>query len=203
MGCDIHMHTFQQIGASWFCIDGRYMDPYEHELKYRRTFHQRNYQLFSALADVRNSWGIKPIAEPRELPRWVLALPDREMYDFGDHSQTWLTADEIIHWKGWTQTVEDERLVDEENFKLYQKRGPKGLKSWCRDSSGPKFTYDQREEFIASQEKWKHIWVPAKAELQEMWGIADFLSMVRYDLAYISKHWDHPKDIVLVFGFDS
>lgn len=82
----------------------------------------RHYHLFSWLADVRNGYGfagvptgnaIKPLAEPRGLPEdcifwpepkteYSYGSPEWRAYwanggeDYGDHSFTWLTADEIL-----------------------------------------------------------------------------------------------------------
>lgn len=82
----------------------------------------RHYHLFSWLADVRNGYGfagvptgnaIKPLAMPRGLPddcifwaepttRYEYGSPEWKQYynnggeDYGDHSFTWLTADEIL-----------------------------------------------------------------------------------------------------------
>lgn len=82
----------------------------------------RHYHLFSWLADVRNGYGfagvptgdaIKPLAEPRGLPedcifwpepttKYNYRSPEWSLYynnggeDYGDHSFTWLTADEIL-----------------------------------------------------------------------------------------------------------
>lgn len=82
----------------------------------------RHYHLFSWLADVRNGYGfagvptgnaIKPLSEPRGLPddcifwpspktAYKYESPEWRNYwanggeDYGDHSFTWLTADEII-----------------------------------------------------------------------------------------------------------
>jgi len=201
VGCDIHMHTFQKTGSNYFCVDGRYIDPWSGELRYRRTFHDRNYMLFACLAGVRNGWGIEPIAEPRGIPEWAKNLSCPEMYDFGDHSQTWLRLDEVMNCKGWSQTVNDERLLDEVQFKIWKKKGPEALTSWCKGASGPLFNSDEEKEFLKSREKWKHIWkvVPVKLEDHE----EKFLSMCKYDLAFMAKKWDTPSDIVLVFGFDS
>lgn len=202
MGCDIHMHAFQRVGASYFCIDGRYISHWDGEtLKYRHTWHHRDYILFAILAGVRNGWDINPIAEPRGLPEWAKVLAQDEIYDFGEHSQSWLTLDEVINWPGWKLTIDDERLVDAEGFKQYKKHGPAGMKEWCKGSSGPCYQSNQEQEFLASKEQWKHIWVRAPISLEET--EANFLSMCRYDLGFIGKTWDHPKDIVLVFGFDS
>ncbi len=202
MGCDIHMHAFQKVGASYFCIDGRYVSHWDGEdLKYRHTWHERDYCLFSILADVRNNGSITPISEPRGLPEWAEVLKQDDIYDFGDHSQSWLSLDEVINWPGWQDTVNDERLVDEAGYEEFKRHGPAGMTQWCKGSSGPCYQSFQEAEFLASKERWKHIWVTAPKKLEEV--EANFLRMCRYDLGFISKDFQHPTDIFLVFGFDS
>ena len=89
MGCDIH--------AVWQAKkDGKWIDV-------ESTWDQgRHYLLFSWLANVRNGYGfagiptyapIKPITELRGLPNDFEYDEDRRM---GDHSFSWLTADEIL-----------------------------------------------------------------------------------------------------------
>ncbi len=70
----------------------------------------RSYPLFAALADVRNHFGIVPIATPRGMPKdasaEVIAEWARWAPDAG--GVTHLGLDELTVWPGWTQTYEAE-----------------------------------------------------------------------------------------------
>ena len=53
---------------------------------------ERNYLFFAWLANQRNEYGVQPIAKHRGLPR------DYRYEDGpGEHSQSWLSADEILN----------------------------------------------------------------------------------------------------------
>jgi hypothetical protein len=90
MGCDIHMRAEARINGRWRALDGfphRYYDPTARFEKdgWSKSFHSspttpepfgdRNYVVFSVLADVRNGGGaflsgtyVTPISEPKGLP---------------------------------------------------------------------------------------------------------------------------------------
>jgi hypothetical protein len=195
------MHAFQKINASYFCVDGRYVDRWHGDLRYRRTYTERNYMLFAALANVRNNGDVNPMCEPRGIPGWAKIFEKDEMYDFGDHSQSWLRLDEITLWEGWKQEVPDQKLVDLAGYNEWLRSGPKGVTVSATGASGPVFEIGQEKEFLACREKWKHIWIEAPVELQE--HCSEFFRLCRYDLAFLSRDFGKPDDIILVFGFDS
>jgi hypothetical protein len=95
MGADIH-----GVLQSRFSNDGNWWTECEIE-------DTRHYALFSALADVRNYYSIKPISDPRGLPEDFPANDDQEhgyrKTWMGDHSYTWLTLEEIRDWPGWDE----------------------------------------------------------------------------------------------------
>ena len=78
MGCDIHLFTERNRTISdkkkWVSIDHLKLNPYygedDSESKYDvvEVYGGRDYNLFSVLADVRNSHDNKFIAEPKEGP---------------------------------------------------------------------------------------------------------------------------------------
>lgn len=119
MGCDIHALIERKVGNSW-------LDSGDPDIG-------RNYEMFAALAGVRNRDGIVPIAEPRGLPgfkewatygggerhiRWEdwSAKPCRAMENMAEemgedgHSASWLTLAEIKAFDT-EQTIHDSRLV--------------------------------------------------------------------------------------------
>jgi hypothetical protein len=89
MGTDVHAVFQTKLGRRWVEVPSAWEQD-------------RHYLLFSWLAGVRNGFGfggirtydpIQPIAEPRGLPS-DFECPDGEWV--GDHSFSWLTADEIL-----------------------------------------------------------------------------------------------------------
>lgn len=151
MGCDIHICIqAQDPDGAW--VEIVYQDePYEFE-KARAVmalpnipvapvgFHERDYDLFGILADVRNGTGFAgcttgegwpSIAPNRGWPDGFNpeAVADNPKYpgkgprSMGDHSETWVTLDELkaFDWDGVTTTLygvvsadEYERLSDGE-----------------------------------------------------------------------------------------
>lgn len=119
MGCDIHMiaerrSKYDDDKDGWVPI----LTPLFKNKRYRKNqalsdsncpytfqpYDNRNYELFSVLADVRNGYDINPIAEAKGYPedmhavsKWLL-----DGWDYVHHSPTWLSLDEILayDWKG-------------------------------------------------------------------------------------------------------
>jgi hypothetical protein len=88
MGCDIH--------AS---IEFSMWDDGEYWSWGKDICIRRNYALFSALADVRNGFGIKPISQPRGLPGDVSyeikELYEADMQNLGVHNASWVSSEEL------------------------------------------------------------------------------------------------------------
>ena len=124
MGTDIH-YTFQKLNKE--------VDPPRWENVKSEYKRDRDYLLFAVLADVRNGFGfagvpifepVEPISEPRGLPvdlsttlpgpatvlteeEWEREYENRERgYLDGDHSFSWLTADEMLNWRERNKDVE-------------------------------------------------------------------------------------------------
>lgn len=119
MGCDIHAVIERKAHYGWLNSG----DP---DIG-------RNYEMFAALADVRNRDGIKPAAEPRGFPafvgwsqysdgeRWMQfsdwdarpcseIVSEAERYGLDGHSHSWLTLAEIKAYDT-EQVIHDTRLV--------------------------------------------------------------------------------------------
>ncbi len=120
MGCDIHMTIERRVNGSWERVDelppractwcdgsGRYQDGRQcYGCKgsghCTAPYDDRDYTVFSVLANVRNDGNVKPIAEPRGLPDDM--VPERECDDeeegspddHGDHSFSWLGLSELL-----------------------------------------------------------------------------------------------------------
>ena len=98
MGCDIHMHGEVKIKGEWHhfgVLDGN-----------------RRYEIFALMADVRNMSGIKPISEPRGLPKDATFLTkwDSDRWEGDGHSHSWLGLDELKQVLSWyEETAKKER----------------------------------------------------------------------------------------------
>lgn len=132
MGCDIHLFTEieRTIGSEekWVNCDYWQLNPYygtdeyKSKLKIVSLFNDRNYTLFSKLANVRNYHGNKYISEPKGLPNDVSEVVKEESDDWGSdgHSHSWFTLKQLIDFfkengivkhSGY-MTPEDAKLVD-------------------------------------------------------------------------------------------
>ncbi|WP_262265532.1 hypothetical protein [Microvirga yunnanensis] len=67
-------------------------------------FDCRDYSIFGFLADVRNYSAVRPISEPRGIPRDAV---DRDWWD-DHHSCSWLSTDELLAFD-YDQVIEDRR----------------------------------------------------------------------------------------------
>lgn len=85
MGCDIHANiAVVRLFDGEF--DGGCVIPLANE--------PRNYDMFGFMAGVRGDG--PAVAEPRGLPVWWQALTEYRDFDVGDHSESWLTLEELF-----------------------------------------------------------------------------------------------------------
>jgi hypothetical protein len=127
MGCDIH--AIIERREVWKDHEGKeYMRRWRNAGEPRL---ERNYEVFAALADVRNRTGIAPIAPPRGLPG-VVGIDDGEFtgdfdehpcsvfeayylsWKYDAHSASWLTLAEIKAYNT-EQVVDDHRKIVKRN----------------------------------------------------------------------------------------
>jgi hypothetical protein len=188
----------------------------------------RNYKLFAALADVRNGYGfagvtthdvIRPISEPRGLPEGITDRINRleaemsaagisysgiladvvfDATDYGDHSQSWLTLNEVLEWDGWDQTLHECGIISRDDFETYEPNTvPKG--GWYGGIMGRDIiVVDQREGKLPSD--WTHIQVYWDSRtLRDV--CSSFLTWCMW--AKDEYDWDKEHPARLVFGFDS
>lgn len=87
MGCDIHCVFQKYDGKKWVDVESNYSED-------------RHYYLFGWIAGVRLREGVQPIALPRGLPNDFEIDDDYHNKEWmGEHSYSWLSADEILHAK--------------------------------------------------------------------------------------------------------
>lgn len=92
MGCDIHLHIEVKIKDKWQHWNNPRVD--------------RDYELFAKMADVRNHWGITPIALPKGIPTDLSFTTDFECkrWDADGHSHSWFGIEEITQLAEYVET---------------------------------------------------------------------------------------------------
>lgn len=169
MGCDIHLHVEVKKGGEWEAVkrmpaDNFYKEEYEKEQaegkqgfwtehwkrleadggKLAWLYDDRNYRLFSILANVRNGFGfagsdtgdtLTPIAMPRGLPLDVSEPVQVASFDWGDdgHSHSYFTLAELQNYD-WEQIATIRGWVNEQGYKEFKEQGRPS--SWCSGVGG-------------------------------------------------------------------
>jgi hypothetical protein len=90
MGCDIHVHVEIKVKGRW--------------LHYNHPSVNRDYNLFTKMADVRNYDGeIQPISKPRGFPVDASETTkiDYDWLDSDAHSASWLSSKELVELSRW------------------------------------------------------------------------------------------------------
>lgn len=115
MGCDIHMFSerlpykpaeecelLEWSNADLFMINKFYVEADEERADENKfdiveILGDRNYLLFSLLADVRNSFDITPLSEPKGIPSDCSRFIEekKEYWDSDGHSHSWFTLHEL------------------------------------------------------------------------------------------------------------
>ena len=113
MGTDIHVLTERYYeDKGWFNTDSWRYSPYydegdkdscEDEMELVEIFDDRNYYLFSILADVRNYMGeVISISEPKGLPEDCHEVTRKYAEEYGGHSHSYFTLKELYdNWSKW------------------------------------------------------------------------------------------------------
>ena len=171
----------------------------------RGSYSDRNYTVFSVLADVRNDGNVTPIAKPRGLPSDATGSGD---WEYGDHSRSWLLLSEVLAYD-WNQVLEDEGYVDEATFAAWS--GVGAPENWCAQVSGlsvEHVTNSKMRERIERTKKGGDL-------VDRIFGKRSFYALCHWTvpLRDYCKHFlafvdslaplGEPSSIRLVFGFDS
>lgn len=164
MGCDIHTMIEIKLSGSdqWVCYG---------DLDYEIG---RHYELFAALAGVRNDYGIKPISKPRGIPddacKEYKSLV--ENWDLDGHSHSWVTVEDL-------ETLDLDQEFDDKRVVLG--RGADGkITAVAASTTGP------------------HLGKVGKRKLFELWGLERF-EMIHDKLYSLS----YGQEVRLVFFFDN
>lgn len=162
MGCDIHFYVERRESGAWVTCDiweeedGSLHVPYE-----KSFYHDRNYDLFAILANVRNGYGFagiktgggfNPIAEPRGVPDDACAeyKATVERWEGDGHSHSWFTVDELLCYD-WTQTALHEGVVGPQEWAHWKLSG--SPRSWAGEVWGKGIKHFTPEEMEAAANK--------------------------------------------------
>jgi hypothetical protein len=201
MGCDIHLYTeaLQTVNgkAKWVNVDNWRFNPWytngsdgESKMAVQSVYGNRNYDLFTLLAGVRDYSGeSKCIDEPRGIPSDVSPQTKAEInkWDSDGHSHSWLTLAEIKAFHESNPTKKYTGLITKEQSEDLDK----GIfpTSWCQGSSNKELV---RREWEMPADDLKYLIKPLVERLKDVfWIYSD-----EYDMELENK-------IRVVFFFDN
>jgi hypothetical protein len=209
MGTDIHGVFQRRDGNRWVDVASKFDE-------------NRHYQLFAVLAGVRNGYGfagittgepVRPIAQPRGLPsdfamdgdshpvatlelmgcmgKYHQESEPLEVW-MGDHSHSWLTADEMLAWAEHAPVVTKTGILSRDEYAQWD--GTEEPGNYCGGISGRDIVIVNDNAVERERAAWTHIrchWESSlRAELSYFFDEVARLKAAHGDVRY-------------VFGFDS
>ena len=209
MGCDIHGVFQKKVGDAWEDISS----DYEQNRHYQLFAVLANVRNGYGFAGVRTGDAVEPISEPRGLPQdfeideksgvhlvkgssiltpWQREnyLDDLEVW-MGDHSHSWLTADEMLAWFENAPETTHEGVLSRKQYESWDMVSPP--EEYCGDIWGTGVVVID-EGADTADDGWTHIRVAWRAPLVE--ELAYFFDEVR-------KLQEEHGEVRFVFGFDS
>ena len=144
MGCDIHTLLEKKCydGSCWNNVDYwqyTYDEDSSYKLRLIDFYDDRNYELFSVLADVRNYQDLEYICEPKGMPEDC----SKETQDYIDswgldgHSHSYFTIKELYdYWLEMPTTIKRNGILIGEILEKFDKTGEEPTE-WCRGCSTP------------------------------------------------------------------
>jgi len=212
MGCDIHLYQEQKIDGQWKSTDvwsdkykeGRLSVAYDD-----MAYHDRNYNLFAILADVRNgrgcagiktSAGFNPIAQPKGLPGDISeqVRAESDIWNVDGHSHSWLTLREILDYD-WNQKTTLNGWVDAGDYENWKRRGHP--ESWCGAVFGGQIRHVTAAEMDAA--------IEAKSDTSGMRCEVEWERRYHqcagsfWKAVCMALHKAAPEDVRFVFWFDN
>jgi hypothetical protein len=196
VGCDIHYVWEVKRDGKW--VEA----PTQPEL-------DRNYRLFSVLANVRNGYGfagsdtgdrITPIAMPRGMPGDSTLEANAKEWDCDGHSHSWLTLAEMLAYDWDAPAGNGRGWLSAEQFREWD--GKSSPESWSGGVSGPGVTHvgiEYMRKLIAEGRP-----IAPHTYTQVSWPrTARSAVGGYYDSIMSAKALGNPEDVRLVFFFDN
>lgn len=216
MGCDIHCYAEKRNKYGKWEIVGDNYQPYNN----------RNYNLFSILANVRNGTafsgcktgeGFIPISNPKGVPSdasedYVSIV---EQWDSNGHSHSYFTLRELLDYD-WTQITQLQgwvNMVDWEKFSLYgKKHSPQNYCGMVYGNSIEHISEEEADKLFEGLSRKERIEVAklhtnkyalAKWTMKYSQCADDFLSYTITELLKLAGGTKGIDDIRIVFFFDN
>ena len=207
MGCDIHNHIEYKRTVNgeekWFCGDYFKVNPYyERGDKYERKLElvpfceNRNYGLFSLLADVRNYGGNEPISQPRKLPKDLSkeVKADARRWGIDGHSHSYFTLQELIKYESTHKTIKESGYISPKSAELLDNYGIPP-EEWCQWTSIESWVY---REWQRSDNSIANLIEEMKKRAAELYVIYKYMWEQEPEEAY-----KRAENIRIVFWFDN
>lgn len=139
MGCDIHLFTEQLLTVDSVTkfrnVDLFEFDYYDNNYRVKSIYTDRHYDAFAALADVRNSGHITPLAEPRGYPADVCQRTrDADRYGEDGHSHSHVTLQELYDYQDKYGTTTQTSMLTPDQAEQLDEEGILPT-SWCKSTS--------------------------------------------------------------------
>ena len=203
MGCDIHLYCEKLSNKNddpyWWCCDHFYLLPersyFDHELI--PLYDGRNYELFAALADVRNRGTVEPISQPKGLPNDLSQRVREEAEKMEDiaHSHSWLTAKELFVYQNRHPSITYTGLLSPEQLKAFDECGIPP-KSWCQGTNMEGY---ERREWTMPGSPIDYLVEKVKERMTEVFCVYDFYDDEKKEEMF----WQKADDFRIVFWFDN
>lgn len=207
MGCDIHLYTEKKIKWEnkpefWHCCDSFQLNEwheFDGEPPYyvKSIYDGRNYELFTALADVRHCDGIDVIDKPRGLPKDVSPTVKKESDDWGvdGHSHSWLTAEELFKYQNTHPFTTYSGMIYGEDLEKFKRYGI-APKWWCGWTSMDNAEFHSWQVPGSPVDKLAEC---VKKKMMEEFWIFDWKSQKEQE----DQLWKNASDFRIVFWFDN
>lgn len=148
MGCDIHMYVEYKKTVNnkeqWICGDYFKKTPYHNgEDESEKAFEKielhgnRNYQLFTTLAGVRDyTQQVVPVSNPKGVPEDACEFvkKENESWDSDGHTHSWLTLKELRDYQSKNPVMNYTGLLSPSDLVAFDTAGTLP-QSWCQGTS--------------------------------------------------------------------
>jgi len=205
MGCDIHFYVEKRVNGSWEPADKWEKEDdgeggtYDSVNYNNRFYSDRNYNLFSILADVRNGVGFagcrtgagfNPISMPKGLPEDVsdIIRGCSDRWGCDGHSHSWLTVAEVMSYD-WTQVTLLTGWVDVITYwkwNQWDRTRGEGPKEYCGGVSGPGVAHLGEQAMLAICKQADEICHKQNYAAAESWLATN------HKMAYAEAKWETP-----------
>ncbi len=204
MGCDIHARAETRKKGKWEPVGAVFSDTYNKNVKSEEPYSGRNYELFAFLADVRNRFGIVPIAENKGWPEDLSDELKKELVEYWEsdgHSASWFTLKELCE-ADWKQIYTKSGVVPADVYEYLRSLG-KTPEVYSQGVFGLGIKILEEKEF--EELPWSEKTNGTRWHVRMYWqeSVADacsfFLEETMPQLATLGE----PEDVRIVFNFDN